>query len=107
PECFAGEEAGNFQQCFQGPVSVSEALVKSLNVPAVQVLEQLGPARFVAMLRRGGLKLEFPKSAEPNLSVILGGAGTTLEDLVGAYSALVRKGLSGVPRFVPDAPLQE
>ncbi|PYS42134.1 MAG: penicillin-binding protein 1C, partial [Acidobacteria bacterium] len=45
--------------------------------------------------------------AEPNLSVILGGAGTTLEDLVGAYSALARKGLSATPRFLPDAPLQE
>src|SRR5215831_117881 len=106
PQSFSGYEPGNFQQSFHGPVSVSEALVKSLNVPAVQVLEQLGPSRFVAMLRRGGLKLEFPKGAEPNLSVILCGAGTTLENLVGAYSALVRKGLSGVPRFVP-APLQE
>jgi len=107
PQSFSGYEPGNFQQSFHGPVSVSEALVKSLNVPAVEVLEQLGPARFVAMLRRGGLKLEFPKGAEPNLSVILGGAGTTLEDLVGAYSALARKGLSGTPRFVLTAPLRE
>src|SRR3989442_2478457 len=73
PQSFFGYEPGNFQQSFHGPVSVSEALVKSLNVPAVEVLEQLGPARFVAMLRRGGLRLEFPKGAEPNLSVILGG----------------------------------
>src|SRR6059036_981583 len=107
PQSFSGYEPGNFQQSFTGPVSVSEALVKSLNVPAVEVLEQLGSARFVAMLRRGGLKLEFPRGAEPNLSVILGGAGTTLENLVGSYSALARKGLSGIPRFVPSAPLQE
>src|SRR5881396_2748190 len=107
PQSFSGYEPGNFQQSFTGPVSVSEALVKSLNVPAVQVLEQLGPARFVAMLRRGGLKLEFPRGAEPNLSVILGGAGTTLENLVGSYSALARKGLSGTPRLLPDAPFEE
>jgi penicillin-binding protein 1C len=107
PQSFSGYEPGNFQQSFHGPVSVSEALVKSLNVPAVQVLEQLGPIRFVAMLRRGGLKLEFPKNAEPNLSVILGGAGTTLENLVGAYSALARKGLSGTPRFLPEEPFEE
>src|SRR5437867_1845485 len=107
PQSFSGYEPGNFQQSFHGPVSVSEALVKSLNVPAVEVLEQLGPARFVAMLRRGGLKLEFAEGAEPNLSVILGGAGTTLESLVGAYSSLARKGLSGTPRFVPDAPVEE
>src|SRR5262245_46005310 len=107
PQSFSGYEPGNFQQSFHGPVSVSEALLNSLNVPAVEVLEQLGSARFVAMLRRGGLKLEFPKGAEPNLSVILGGASTTLEHLVGAYSALARKGLSAVPRFVPEAPLEE
>jgi penicillin-binding protein 1C len=107
PQSFSGYEPGNFQQTFHGPVSVSEALVKSLNVPAVQVLEQLGPENFVAKLRRGGLKLEFPRGAEPNLSVILGGAGTTLENLVGAYSALARKGLSGVPRLIPEAPVRE
>lgn len=86
---------------------MSEALVKSLNVPAVQVLEQLGAVPFVAMLRRGGLTLDFPQGAEPNLSVILGGAGTTLEDLVGAYSALARSGLSGRPRLLPDQPVEE
>jgi penicillin-binding protein 1C len=107
PRSFSGYEPGNFQQSFHGPVSVSEALVNSLNVPAVEVLDQLGPSRFVSMLRRGGLKLELPKNAEPNLSVILGGAGTTLESLVGAYSALARKGLAGEPRFTPDAPVQE
>src|SRR4030095_4689168 len=63
--------------------------------------------RFVSMLRRGGLKLEMPGNAEPNLSVILGGAGTTLESLVGAYSSLARKGLAGEPRFVPDSPIEE
>jgi penicillin-binding protein 1C len=107
PQSFAGYQPGNFQQSFHGPVSVSEALVKSLNVPAVEVLEQLDPARFVALLRRGGLKLEFPRDAAPNLSVILGGAGTTLEQLVGAYAALARDGLSGRPRYTPQDPFEE
>lgn len=107
PQSFSGYQPGNFQQSFHGPVSVSEALVKSLNVPAVEVLEQLGPTRFVAMLRRGGLALEFPRGATPNLSVILGGAGATLEDMVGAYAAFARKGLAVVPRFTPDAPKRE
>jgi penicillin-binding protein 1C len=107
PQSFGGYQPGNFQQNFHGPVSVSEALVKSLNVPAVQVLDQLGPVSFVSKLRRGGLKLEFPRGASPNLSVILGGAGARLEDMVGAYSALARKGMSAVPRFTPDAPRQE
>lgn len=107
PQSFSGYQPGNFQQNFHGPVSVSEALVKSLNVPAVEVLEQLGSSTFVSMLRRGGLKLEFPRGATPNLSVILGGAGARLEDMVGAYSAFARKGMAAVPRLTPDAPRKE
>jgi len=107
PQSFSGYQPGNFQQSFHGPVSVSEALVKSLNVPAVEVLDRLDPVRFVAQLRRGGLKLDFPEGAAPNLSVILGGAGTSLEQLVGAYTAFARAGVAGKPRYTPDAPREE
>jgi penicillin-binding protein 1C len=107
PQSFSGYAPGNFQQSFHGPVSVSEALMKSLNVPAVEVLERLGPERFVTLLRRGGLTLEFPRGAAPNLSVILGGAGVTLENMVGAYSSLARGGVSGRPRFTAQEPLAE
>lgn len=107
PQSFSGYQPGNFQQSFHGPVSVSEALVKSLNVPAVEVLDHLGSGRFVAMLRRGGLRLEFPRGAEPNLSVILGGAGARLEDMVGVYASLARDGMAVTPRFTPDAPQEE
>ena len=87
--------------------AVSEALAKSLNVPAVEVLERLDPVRFVALLRRGGLKLDFPPGGVPNLSVILGGAGTSLERLVGAYSAFARRGMAGKPRFTQEDAMQE
>ncbi len=107
PQSFSGYQPGNFQQSFHGAVSVSEALVKSLNVPAVEVLERLEPNRFVAQLRRGGLKLDMPRGATPNLSVILGGAGTSLESLTGAYSSFARKGLAGKPRLLPEQPLEE
>lgn len=107
PQSFSGYQPGNFQQSFHGPVSVSEALTLSLNVPAVQVLEQLEPVRFVALLRRGGLKLDFPQGATPNLSVILGGAGASLEQLVSAYTAFGRQGLAGRLRYIPQAPREE
>lgn len=107
PQNFGGYAPGNFQAAFTGPVSVSEALQRSLNVPAVDLLERLGPARFSAHLRNAGLKLRLPQGAEPNLSLILGGGGTTLEELVGAYSALARGGVAGKPRLTPDAPLIE
>ena len=107
PQSFDGYQPGNFQQDFHGPVSVSEALVLSLNVPAVEVLDHLGATQFASLLRRGGLKLNLPRGAEPNLSVILGGAGLSLEQLVSAYTALARGGLAGEPRFTADAPLVE
>lgn len=107
PQNFGGYAPGNFQASFSGPVSVAEALQKSLNVPAVDLLERLTPQRLAAVLRAGGLKLRMAPGAEPNLSLILGGAGTTLEELVGAYRALARGGLSGLPRLMPGAPRVE
>ena len=65
---------GNFDSGFHGPVSMNEALVRSLNLPAVQVLEAYGPKKFAATLRNAGLPLKLPEGAEPNLSLILGGA---------------------------------
>lgn len=104
PQSFGGYQPGNFQAAFTGPVSVSEALQRSLNVPAVDLLDRLGPARFASMLRSGGLRLRVGSGVEPNLSLILGGAGTTLEELVGAYRALARGGLAGRPRLSPATP---
>ncbi len=82
---------------------MAQALQKSLNVPAVDLLDRVGPARFAATLRHGGLRLRMPAGSTPNLSLILGGAGTNLEELVGAYRALARAGLAGKPRLTPDA----
>ncbi len=107
PQSFAGYQPGNFQASFSGPVSMTEALQKSLNVPAVDVLDHLGPARFLALLRRGGLKAELPRGGEPNLSVILGGVAVNLEGMVGAYTAFARGGVAGKPRYTADAPRQE
>lgn len=107
PQSFSGYEPGNFQSNFSGPVSVSEALQRSLNVPAVDLLDRLGPHRFATQLRSGGLRLRLPKGGEPNLSIILGGAGTTLEELVGGYRALAAGGMAGVPRLDPADPKVE
>ena len=98
---------GNFDSGFHGPVSMSEALVRSLNLPAVQVLEAYGPKRFAASLRNVGLPLYLPAGAAPNLSLILGGAGARLEDMAAAYSAFARQGKAGKLRLQPGDPLLE
>lgn len=98
---------GNFDSGFHGPISMSEALVRSLNLPAVQVLEAYGPKRFAAKLRNVGLPLYLPNGAAPNLSLILGGAGAKLEDMAAAYTAFARHGKAGKLRLQPDDPLLE
>ena len=98
---------GNFDSGFHGPVSMSEALVRSLNLPAVQVLEAYGPKRFTAQLRNSGLPLYLPAGAAPNLSLILGGAGARLEDMVAGYSTFARHGKAGKLRLQPGEPLVE
>ncbi|TLU68623.1 peptidoglycan glycosyltransferase PbpC [Enterobacter sp. MF024] len=98
---------GNFDSGFHGPISMSEALVRSLNLPAVQVLEAYGPKKFAGMLRNVGLPLLLPAGAQPNLSLILGGAGARLEDIAAAYSAFARQGRAGKLRLQPADPLLE
>ncbi len=107
PTSFDGYRPHNFDRGFIGPVSVSNALKSSLNVPAIQVLYHLGPEKFVNKLKNAGLLLQFTQGAKPNLSVILGGVGTNLETLVGTYSALANNGLAGKIRFFKDSPKQE
>lgn len=104
PQSFGGYRPTNFDTAFNGPVGAAEALRLSLNVPAVDLLDRVGPARFAARLEHAGVSLQFPKGAQPNLSLILGGTGARLEDLVGAFAALQRGGIAGRVRYTPDAP---
>ncbi len=59
----------NFDLTFQGTVSARRALQLSLNVPAVALMEAVGPARFVAHLRAAGADLRLPREAAPGLPV--------------------------------------
>ena len=104
PQSFGDYRPGNFDTTFNGPVGAAEALRLSLNVPAVDLLDRVDPVRFAARLANAGVVLKLPRGAQPNLSMILGGDGVTLEDLVGAYTALHRDGIAGRVRLRPDAP---
>jgi penicillin-binding protein 1C len=107
PRRYGDYRPGNFSAGFSGPVAASSALSLSLNLPAVQLLEALGPKRFAAQLRNGGLNLSWPLAAEPNLAMVLGGVGSRLDDLVAAYSAFARSGNSAVLRWQPQDALRE
>ncbi|CRM46780.1 Penicillin-binding protein F [Pseudomonas sp. 52 E 6] len=107
PRRYGDYRPGNFSMGFTGAVPASTALSSSLNLPAVQLLEAYGPKRFAAEMRIGGVPLALPALAEPNLALILGGAGSRLEDLVSGYSAFARDGRSATIRLQPDDALRE
>ena len=107
PRRYGDYRPGNFAAGFSGPVAASAALATSLNLPAVQLLEAYGPKRFAGELRSAGVPLALPALAEPNLALILGGAGSRLEDLVGGYRALAHGGKSARLRLQPQDLLVE
>ena len=97
----------NFSSRFSGAVSASDALRKSLNVPAVQVLEKLGPVQFNNQLLNAGVTPLLPDNSKPNLSMALGGFGISMESLLNLYGALGRGGKVATLRFSPKQPLLE
>jgi penicillin-binding protein 1C len=63
-----------------------------LNVPAVVVLDAVGPARLVARLRRAAARPALPDLTAPGLAIGLGGVGISLRDLTALYAAIARDG---------------
>jgi penicillin-binding protein 1C len=92
PANFSGYRPENFDTTYQGDVTVRQALQMSLNVPAVQLLESVGPVALMQRLRRAGIDPVLPKQEEPGLAIGLGGVGLSLADLVQAYAALANGG---------------
>ncbi|WP_238189971.1 penicillin-binding protein 1C [Methylobacterium frigidaeris] len=94
----------NFDLTFQGTVTARRALQLSLNVPAVELMEAVGPARFLARLRSAGASILLPRDSAPGLPVALGGLGITLTDLARLYAGLARGGEVPVLRRRLDGP---
>jgi len=105
PRHFGDYAPSDFDGRFLGEISATEALQYSLNVPAVAVLDHLGPGRFVAALAAAGIHLHLPPNdTEPGLAVALGGAGISLYDLATLYVALSHGGEVAPLRTGSDAP---
>jgi penicillin-binding protein 1C len=105
PRHFGDYAPGDFDGRFLGEVTAREALQYSLNVPAVAVLDRLGPARFIAALAAAGIRLKLPQPAgEPGLAVALGGDGLSLFDLATLYVALSHDGSVAPLQTRPDEP---
>ncbi|EKF41927.1 penicillin-binding protein 1C [Nitratireductor indicus C115] len=92
PGNFSGYRPRNFDLAYQGDVSVRTALQMSLNVPAIRLLDAVGPVRLVSRMRQAGAEPILPPGETPGLAIGLGGAGMTLEGLVQLYGGLANRG---------------
>ena len=83
-----------------GPVRYREALASSYNFAAVSVLEQVGVARLMTVLRQAGVA-ELPGAPDDyGLRLALGAAKVRLIDLTAGYGFLVKGGRVGTPRGI-------
>ncbi len=92
PAVFFGYRPRNFDMTYQGDVSIRQALQLSLNVPAVRLLDSVGPTRLMVRFRRADVRPILPPNEAPGLAIGLGGLGINLKDLVQLYAALANRG---------------
>jgi penicillin-binding protein 1C len=90
PVNLGGFTPENFDLQFHGAVPAAEALARSLNVPAVQLLRSYGAPRFLQLLRDAGMSSFANDASYYGLSLILGGGEGTLRDITAAYAGMVR-----------------
>jgi penicillin-binding protein 1C len=104
PRHFGRYDPENFDHSFAGTVTIAEALQRSLNLPAVALLDRIGPARMEAWLAAAGAGPRLPAGAAPSLPLALGGAGMQLRSMARLYAALATDGDSKPLRLLASDP---
>ncbi len=88
PTQFGSYQPENFDKSYDGAVFANEALSRSLNVPAVRMLQDFGLDRFYHYLKQLQLKDLKYNANHYGLSLVLGGAESNLWDLCKSYAAM-------------------
>ncbi|WP_339637441.1 PBP1A family penicillin-binding protein [uncultured Sulfitobacter sp.] len=88
----------NYTKNFKGPVSLTDALKDSLNIPAVKVSESVGRETVSAVATQFGIKSDL--AAGPALA--LGASESTLLEMTGAYAGILNGGSSVTPYGLVD-----
>lgn len=94
PVAFVGFAPKNFNHQFDGAVPAHQAVARSLNVPAVQMLHAYGVEKFYHNIKSMGLRSINRPPDHYGLSIILGGAEATMLELSGLYCALARRAMA-------------
>ncbi|MFD2551408.1 penicillin-binding protein 1C [Bizionia sediminis] len=88
PTQYGSYQPENYNQSYDGAVPASRALSRSLNVPSVRMLQEFGLDRFYQYLKKLELKDLSETANYYGLSLILGGAESSLWDLCKSYASL-------------------
>lgn len=90
PTQIAGYQPQNFDLGYDGAVPASKALARSLNVPAVKMLQKYKYERFYDLLKKAGITTLKQPADYYGLALILGGGENSLWELSGAYADMAR-----------------
>lgn len=90
PMQLSGYRPENYHEDYDGAVTARLALIRSLNVPMVQMLQQYGLEKFHFNLKKLGLSTINRPPAHYGLTLALGGAEGTLWDITNAYTCMAR-----------------
>jgi penicillin-binding protein 1C len=102
PMITAEFQPANFDREFSGPVTVRESLVRSLNIPALRTIQQIGSDNALQLFRRAGLATLDKSAQHYGLGLALGSGEVTLLDLANAYACLARLGEYRKLRLLED-----
>ncbi len=92
PGLFSNYDPRNFDRQWRGLVPLDRALAWSLNVPAMQVLELVGPSAVLEFLDACGVRRTMPAQGEVGLTLAVGTCSVRLLELANAYAMLARGG---------------
>lgn len=90
PTQISGYMPKNYRLTYDGAVSADKALARSLNVPAVKMLQQYGGEKFISVLNKLQISSVNKSADYYGLSLILGGCEASLWQLCGAYASMAR-----------------
>ncbi len=92
----------NFDKTFSGWVSAEDALAKSLNIPAVYLLNQLSKDDFASKLTQMHFQKISKNKKDMGLSAVLGACGVSLEELCGMYRCIANHGVYSKTIYFKD-----
>ncbi|MEE9303055.1 MAG: penicillin-binding transpeptidase domain-containing protein, partial [Thiotrichaceae bacterium] len=90
PIRYAGFRPQNYDRSYRGAVRAKEALARSLNIPAANMLSQYGVGRFQSNLKKMGMTTLHRNAQNYGLTLILGGAEGTLWEITSLYANLAK-----------------